>query len=140
MPVSEKNDSDKNLPLYEALRQQARQCLQQAKEPLDHNLDPPFQLMLWGLDQGLQYHNPSYLQQLRDSVEYLAFQVDDPNQALKYLVEYLDNPQEARITHSLLQQSKNPKHASLLLLEALDSAMTADLNLPGWPPVYPKVE
>ena len=83
---------------------------------------------------------PSYLQQLRDSVEYLAFQVDDPNQALKYLVEYLDNPQEARITHSLLQKSKNPKHASLLLLEALDSAMTADLNLPGWPPVYPKVE
>lgn len=139
-PESERSDSNNNLPALEAIRTQARHWLARAQQPLDPTLDPPFQLMLWGMDHGLAVQDPGYQQQLRESVEFLAFQVDDPNQALAYLLEPPDNPANVRISPQQFQQQRNPLQASQSLLSALDQAMSADPNLEGWPPVFPKAE
>ena len=138
-PTSEKPGSANNLPLFEAIRQQARQWLTKAQEKPDPNLDPVYQLMLWGLDRGLGPASPSYREQLRASVEYLAHQLENPNDGLEYLLQLADS-QEPRVSPNQLAQAKNPLQASQVLLEALDSAMSADPKAEGWPPVYPKAE
>lgn len=138
-PTSEKPGSANNLPLFEAIRQQARQWLAKAQEKPDPNLDPVYQLMLWGLDRGLGQASPSYKEQLRASVEYLAHQLENPNDGLEYLLQ-LEDSQELRVSPNQLARVGNPESASLLLLHALDSAMSADPKAEGWPPVYPKAE
>lgn len=126
-------------PLHQ-LTDQATRYLRQAKaEPLP-GVHPIFQLMAWGLDQGLKVEDPEYHSVLRESVDYLTTHVEDPHPALQYLLVIPDSqPAELRLTPHQFQSAQNPKRASQLLLTTLDSAMSADPNLPGYPPVYPKV-
>lgn len=131
--------SDTPAPLHQ-LTDQATRYLRQAKaEPLP-DVHPLFQLMAWGLDQGLQLEDPQYHSDLRESVDYLTTQLEDPHPALQYLLVIPDSqPAELRLTPQQFQSAHNPKQASQLLLTALDSAMSADPNLPGYPPVSQKV-
>ncbi|MBH0198758.1 MAG: hypothetical protein HP497_04955 [Nitrospira sp.] len=124
--------------MLETIRQQSREWLRQAREPLDHDLDPPFQLMLWGLDHGLLYRDRSYTSDLRTNVEYLAYHVDDMNDALKALVERPGLPEEPFVDSGQLSRAGDPMQASFLLLDALDSALTEKVE--EWPPIYPKVD
>jgi hypothetical protein len=136
MPKPGSNDSDNNVPMYEALRRQARNWLTTAGKPTEPSLDPVFQLMLWGLDQGVIRQDSEYRGALRSELEALAFLVEPPDHALKYLMEIQDHQGEYYITPDELQQAESPKHASQLLLQALDWKLTAVRG--DWPPIYPK--
>ena len=57
---------DENSAPLEALRQQAKVWLRQAQELLESGTDPVFQLMLWGLDQGIKCNDPEYTGQIRE--------------------------------------------------------------------------
>src|SRR4029077_6775652 len=125
---------DENSAPLEALRQQAKVWLRQAQELLESGTDPVFQLMLWGLDQGIKCNDPEYTGQIREAVDVMTYQWDDPDQALRYLVESHDHPEEWRVDVQELAHQRSPKQASILLLTALDMALSADPGLPGWPP------
>ena len=134
------DERGRSITALDAIRHECRQWLRMAGEKLDPSFDPAFQLMLWGLDQGLNYRDWSYTSQLRENVEYLAFQEDDPNVALTYIVKQEGCPDDPFIDAKQLAHAGSPEQASALLLEALDSAMTQDPHAEGWPPIYPKAE
>lgn len=135
MAELENNDFDSNLPMYEALRQQARNWLTKAEEPAEPSLDPVLHLMVWGMDHGVIKQDPEYLGALRDIVENLAYQWD-PNPALKFITEIQDSPEDLLVQPENLVQATSPEEASALLIQALDWKLTAVEE--GWPPIYPK--
>lgn len=115
----------RNLPL----NQTAGKLLKEAKQTPDPELLPVFQLMLWGLSEGIAYPTRQQTELMQEATRTLAYE-RSPKEAMAYLIR--DDLGETTLTAEHLQ-GKEPLAAAQELIETLDLKMKADPNLP-----YPK--
>ena len=116
------------------LNQEAKAHLLAAQQDPDPSLQPMYQLLLWGLEEGgLKWPHPEELADpYHHFLERVAVQRDQA-EAYRYLVT---NPKEGdRLDPGDLAKQEDPKAAARLLLEAFQVAMMEDQSLvPSYPP------
>ena len=110
----------------EPLNQHSKELLLKLKWPLNHSLLYCLQLMQWGVQSGEVQLARKYKGQLLESLDnLLGFQ---PENALKYLLDSVDNPGEEAEDVSPFLEEEDPESAAGWLWQTLHEALGARLQ------------
>jgi len=124
------------------LNREAKRFLDQLDLEFDPSVQPLYQLLLWGLNEGgLSFRVKSWAADYLPVLEDLAYQ---PNQEAAY--RYLtvnpaleDEEEDALLQAGDLARRSSPLAAAAKLLDVFQNALTVDQNLvPSFPPNTPQ--